>query len=56
MNTLLYSKSAEAMFGQSRSRPAELYFNGNCLLRAVYTGQFQKVPFFLRHLWCALAE
>lgn len=56
MNTLLYNRSSEAMFEKSRSRAAELYFNGNCLLRAVRAGQFQKVPFFLRHLWCALAE
>jgi len=56
MNTLLHSRSSEAMFEQGRSRAAELYFNSNCLLRAVCTGQFQKVPFFLRHLWCALAE
>jgi hypothetical protein len=41
------------MLEDSRSRAAELYFNGTCLIRAVYSGRFQKVPFFLRHLWCA---
>jgi hypothetical protein len=56
MNSLLYSKSREAIFGETRNRAAELYFNGSCLLRAVSRGQLQKVSFFLRRLWCAVAE
>ena len=44
------------MIEKTRSRAAEFYFNGTCLVRAVCGGRFQKVPFFLRHLWCALAE
>ena len=53
MNSNLSHKSTEAMLEDSRSRAAELYFNGTCLIRAVCSGRFQKVPFFLRHLWCA---
>ena len=44
------------MFEKTRSRSAEVYFNGSCLVRAVCIGRFEKVPFFLRHLWSALAE
>lgn len=41
---------------ETRSRSAELYFDGSCLVRAVCIGRFEKVPFSLRHLWSALAE
>jgi hypothetical protein len=44
------------MLEETRTRAAEFYFNGTCLIRAVWGGRFQKVPFFLRHLWYALAE
>jgi hypothetical protein len=38
------------MFEKPRSRRAEFYFNGNCLVRAICTGRFERVPSFLRHL------
>ena len=44
------------IFEKTRSRTAEVYFNGSCLVRAVRIGRFEKVPSFLRHLWSALAE
>lgn len=56
MNSFLSTRSEAAMLENSRSRGAEFYFNGNCLLKAITTGKFRKVPFFLRHLWSALAE
>ena len=46
MNSNLSHKSTEAMLEDSRSRAVELYFNGTCLIRAVCSGRFQKVPFF----------
>ncbi|HEX9784774.1 MAG TPA: hypothetical protein VGA56_18855 [Opitutaceae bacterium] len=39
-----------------RRRSLELYFNGVCLLRAAFSGQYRKIPFFMRHLWCAIAD
>ena len=56
MNSFLSSRSREAMFGRTRSRAAELYLNSSCLVRAVCIGRFEKAPFFLRHLWRALAK
>jgi hypothetical protein len=48
--------AAEAqMLEETRSRASEFYFNGTCLVRAVFSGRFRKIPFFMRHLWCALA-
>jgi len=44
------------VYEKSRSRAAEFYLNGYCLIRAVCTARFERVPFFLRHLWSALAE
>lgn len=44
------------MLGITRSRAAELYFNTSCLVRAAWAGRFEKVPFFIRHIWCALAQ
>lgn len=44
------------MLGNSRSRAAEFYFNSSCLVRAAWGGRYEKVPFFLRHIWCALAR
>jgi hypothetical protein len=41
---------------ETRHRTAELYLNGTCLVRSICCGSFQKVPFFLRHLWCALLK
>jgi len=41
---------------ETRSRAAEFYLNGTCLVRAVFNRKFRKIPFFFRHLWCALAE
>jgi hypothetical protein len=43
------------MLEKTRSRAAEFYFNGSCLLWAAFSGRLQKIPFFLRHLWYALA-
>jgi hypothetical protein len=52
----LSRKSTEAMLEDSRSRAAEIYFNGICLVRTVCSGKIQKVPFFFRHLWCAFVR
>lgn len=52
----LEHKSQAAMLGNSRSRAAEFYFNLSCLVRAAWGGRYEKVPFFLRHIWCALAR
>ena len=41
---------------ESRNRLQECYLNGSCLLRSISCGAFRKVPFFLRHLWHAVAE
>ena len=43
------------MLEETRSRAAEFYFNSTCLVRAVLSRKFRKIPFFLRHLWSALA-
>jgi hypothetical protein len=50
------SSSHQTCVQARRNRPAEFYLNGTCLCRAICCGSFRKVPFFLRHLWCALAE
>lgn len=52
----LRNRSRGAMLSNTRSRPGELYFNSSCLVRAACSGRFDKIPFFLRHIWCALAE
>lgn len=41
---------------ESRNRLQECYLNGSCLLQSISCGAFRKVPFFLRHLWHAVAE
>ena len=41
---------------EARHRVAELYLNGTCLVRSIFFGRFQNIPFFLRHLWCALVK
>ena len=41
---------------ETRHRFAELYLNGSCLVRSIWCGSFEKVPFFLWHLWCALVK
>ena len=46
MNSFLSGRSREAMSGNTRSRAAELYFNGSCLVRAVLIGKFQNAPSF----------
>ena len=55
MKTCLSRRSEARMLEETRKRAAEFYFNGTCLLRAVFSRRFRKIPFFLRHLWCALA-
>jgi hypothetical protein len=55
MNAYLSRRSEAQMLEETRSRAAEFYFNSTCLVRAVSSRRFRKVPFFLRHLWCALA-
>jgi hypothetical protein len=55
MSLSLARRSREQMFSRPRSRGAELYFNGCCLFWATARGRFRKVPFFLRHIWYALA-
>ena len=56
MNGYLSRRSEAQMLEGTRSRAAEFYFNSTCLVRAVSSRRFRKVPFFLRHLWCALAR
>jgi hypothetical protein len=55
MNGYLARRSEAKLLKETRSRAAEFYFNGTCLVHAVLSRRFRKVPFFLRHLWCALA-
>jgi hypothetical protein len=55
MNGYFARKSEAQMLKETRSRAAEFYFNGTCLVHAVLSLRFRKIPFFLRHLWCALA-
>jgi hypothetical protein len=38
------------MLEETRSRAAEFYFNGTCLVRAVFNRKFRKIPFFLRRV------
>ncbi len=52
----LPSRSREQMCSKPRSRTAELYLNSRCLFWAAAHGRFRKIPFFLRHIWCALAD
>ena len=54
MGGYLFRKSNVRLLEETRNRAAECYFNGTCLVRAISSGRFQKIPFFLRHLWCAL--
>jgi hypothetical protein len=56
MNEQLSETSGAQKLEQTRSRSAELYFNGKCLVRTTLRGRFRRIPFFLRHLWCALAR
>ena len=56
INGYLLRKNEAQMHEETRSRAAEFYFNGSCLVRAVLSRRFRKIPFFLRHLWCALAD
>ena len=56
MNGYLFSRSEAQMLEETRSRAAEFYFNGACLVRAIFGRKFRKIPFFLRHLWCAITE
>ena len=51
-----HPQDSDEVLENTRNRPAEFYFNGTCLVRSIFCGAFRKVPFFLRHLWCALAE
>jgi hypothetical protein len=55
MNGYLCSRSEAQKLEETRSRAAEFYFNGACLVRAIFGRKFRKIPFFLRHLWSALA-
>jgi hypothetical protein len=48
-------QSLDKVVKHTRNRAAEFQLNGTCLVRAICCGAFRKVPFFLRHLWCALA-
>jgi hypothetical protein len=53
MNTVSY-RNPKAATQETRSRVAELYFNGACLVRSILRLRFRHVPFFLLHLSCAL--
>lgn len=54
--TMRSYQDSELVPESSRNRVAEIYFNGRCLFRSIFSGAFRKVPFFLSHLWCALVE
>src|SRR5262245_34553791 len=56
MTGYLCSRSEAQMLEETRSRSAEFYFNGACLVRAIFGRKFRKISFFLRHLWCAITE
>jgi len=56
MNAYLDTENIEAIFERPRSRQAEFYFNGICLFRVLFNGNWRKTPFFLRNLWRAFAE
>jgi len=51
-----YFQRLDKVVEHPRNRAAEFHLNGTCLVRAICCGAFRKVPFFLRHLWCALAQ
>jgi hypothetical protein len=51
-----YPQSADDLLKRTRNRVAEFYLNGACLVRAISSRAFHKVPFFLRHLCCAIAK
>jgi hypothetical protein len=51
-----FEKCEAHMLEETRSRAAEFYFNGSCLVRALFSRKFRKIPFFLQHLWCAVAR
>ena len=51
-----YYQPLDKVVEHTRKLAAELHLNGTCLVRAICRGAFRKVPFSLRHLWCALAE
>jgi hypothetical protein len=51
-----FEKCEAHMLEKTRSRAAEFYFNGACLVRALFSRNFRKIPFFLQHLWCAVAR
>jgi hypothetical protein len=55
MNGYRARRSEAEMLRETRSRAAEFCLNGTCLVHAVLSRRFQKIPFFLRHLWSALA-
>jgi hypothetical protein len=44
------------MLLESRSRLTELRLNGICLVRTLICLRLEKVPFFLLHLWYAVAK
>ena len=51
-----HSRVLQELGRGSRNRLQECYLNGFSLLRSISCGAFPKVPFFLRHLWHAVAE
>lgn len=55
MNAFLYTENLAAILDKPRSRQAELYFNGACLLRTLLNREWGKARFFLRNLWRAFA-
>ncbi|HEU4678051.1 MAG TPA: hypothetical protein VFS35_00930 [Terrimicrobiaceae bacterium] len=56
MNAFLYTENLAAILAKPRSRQAELYFNGVCLLRTLLNRDWAKARFFLRNLQRALTE
>ena len=55
LSSLPRKKNRTTMLETNRSRATEFYFNLRCLVRTVRCGRINRVPFFLRHIWCALA-
>jgi hypothetical protein len=53
---IAFRMSKGPMLANKRSRSAEFYLNGRCLIWAAAHGRFKKVPFFLHHLWAAVVS
>jgi hypothetical protein len=52
MNGYLSRRSEAQMLEETRSRAAEFYFNGTCLVRAVFNPEIPEDPIFPSSLAC----